>query len=47
MKWLLRHAGFYWPMMINDCFSYYKGCEACQNFGDIQFAPAAMLNPII
>jgi hypothetical protein len=22
MKWLLRHAGFYWPTMINDCFRY-------------------------
>jgi hypothetical protein len=36
MKWLLRRAGFYWPTMINDCFRYYKGCEACQKFGDIQ-----------
>lgn len=26
--------------------SGYKGCEACQKFGDIQSAPAAMLNPI-
>jgi ribonuclease HI len=47
MKWLLRRAGFYWPTMINDCFRYYKGCEACQKFGDIQLAPAAMLNPVI
>jgi hypothetical protein len=47
MKWLLRHVGFYWPMMINDCFRYYKGCKACQKFGDIQLAPTAMLNPII
>ena len=47
MKWLLRCAGFYWPTMINDCFKYYKGCEACQKFGDIQLAPAAMLHPII
>jgi hypothetical protein len=47
MKWLLRRVGFYWPMMINDCFRYYKGCKACQKFGDIQLAPAAMLNPII
>ena len=31
MKWLLRRAGFYWLTMINDCFTYYKGCEACQN----------------
>ena len=33
--------------MINDCFKYYKGCEACQKFGDIQLAPAAMLHPIV
>jgi hypothetical protein len=29
MKWLLRRAGFYWPTMMTDCFSYYKGCEEC------------------
>jgi hypothetical protein len=47
MKWLLHHAGFYWSTMINGCFSYYKGCESCQNFGDVQLAPAAMLHPKI
>ena len=47
MKWLLRRAGFYWPTMLNDCFRYYKGCESCQKFGDVQLAPAAMLHPII
>ena len=47
MKWLLRRAGFYWPTMVNDCFWYDKRCEACQKFGDIQLAPAAMLHPII
>ena len=47
MKWLLRRVGFYWTTMINDCFRYYKGCEACQKFGDIQMAPAAMLHPIV
>jgi hypothetical protein len=35
MKWLLYHAGFYWPTMLNDCFRYYKGCELCQKFGDV------------
>jgi hypothetical protein len=38
MKWLLRHAVFYWPTMINDCFSYYKGCKSCQKFRDVQLA---------
>jgi hypothetical protein len=46
MKWLLRHAGFYWPTMLNDCFRYYKGCGSCQKFSDVQLAPAAMLHPI-
>jgi hypothetical protein len=35
LKWLLHRAGFYWPAMINDYFRYYKGCESCQNFGDV------------
>jgi hypothetical protein len=47
MKWLLHHAGFYWPTMISGCFRYYKGCESCQKFRDVQLAPAAMLHPII
>ena len=47
MKWLLKRANFYWPTMMNDCFRYYKGCEACQKFGNIQLAPAALMNPII
>jgi len=47
MKWLLRCACFYWPNMIADYFSYYKGCEECQKFGDIQLVPASMMHPII
>jgi hypothetical protein len=47
MHWMLRHAGFYWPIMLNDCFSYYKGCESCQMFRNVQLSPAAMLHPII
>jgi hypothetical protein len=47
MKWLLHHAGFYWLTMINDCFRYYKSCESCQKFEDVQLAHAAMLHPII
>ena len=47
MKWLLRRAGFYWPTMMADCFRYYKGCEECQRFGNVQLVPAAMLHPII
>jgi hypothetical protein len=47
MKWLLRRAGFYWVTMLNDCFRYCRGCESCQKFRDVQFAPVAMLHPII
>jgi hypothetical protein len=47
MKWLLRRAGFYWPSMITDCFRYYKECEECQRFGNLQLVPAALMHPII
>jgi hypothetical protein len=47
MKWLLQRGGFYWPTMITNCFQYYKGCEECQKFGNIQLVPAAMMHPII
>jgi hypothetical protein len=47
MKWLLCHARFYWPTMISNCFRYYKGCESCQKFRDVQLAPVAIFHPII
>jgi hypothetical protein len=47
MKWFLCRAEFYWPTMISDCFLYYKGCESCKKFGDVQLVSAAMLHPII
>ena len=47
MKWLLRRAGFYWPTMMVVCFRYYKGCEECQRFGNVQLVPAVLLRPII
>ena len=47
MKWLLRRVGFYWPAMMSDCFKYYKECEECQRFGDLQLVPAALMHPII
>jgi ribonuclease HI len=46
MKWLVRRSGYYWPNMLEDCFKYYKGCQACQRFGKIQIVPSVM-NPII
>ena len=33
--------------MLEDCFKYYKGCQACQRFGKIQMVPASVMNPII
>jgi hypothetical protein len=47
MKWLLHRAGFYWPTMTADCFHYYKGCEECHKFRNIQLVSATMLHPII
>jgi hypothetical protein len=47
MKWVIRKNGCYWPTMLEDCFEYYKGCQGCQRFGNIQRVPASALNPII
>jgi ribonuclease HI len=47
MKWLIRRSGYYWPDMLEGCFKYYKGCQACQRFGKIQIVPASAMNPII
>jgi hypothetical protein len=33
--------------MLEDCFKYYKGCQACQRFGKIQMVPASVMNPIV
>jgi ribonuclease HI len=47
MKWLIRRSGYYWPTMLEDCFKYYKGYQACQRFGKIQMVPASIMNPIV
>jgi len=47
MKWLLRRASFYWPIMMTDWLKYYKGCEKCQRFGDLQLMPTVLMHPII
>jgi len=39
--------GYYWPTILEDCFQYFKGCQGCQKFGNIQRAPASAMNPII
>jgi len=33
--------------MLEDCFTYYRGCQECQKFGSVQRAPASAINPII
>ena len=33
--------------ILEDCFKYYKGCQAYQRFGKIQMVPASVMNPII
>jgi hypothetical protein len=47
MKWLLIRSSFDWSDMIDDCLKYYRGCQVCQKFGDLQPVPAAELHPII
>jgi hypothetical protein len=47
MKWMLRMAGMFWLTMMSDCCKYFRCCEACQRFGDVQSALASMLHPVI
>jgi len=47
MKWMIRRNGYYWPTILEDCFKYFKGCQGCQKFGNIQRALASAMNPII
>jgi len=47
MKWMIRRNGYYWPIILEDCFKYFKGCQGCQKFGNVQRAPASAMNPII
>jgi hypothetical protein len=47
MKWLLRRSGLYWHNMTAGCSKYYKGCQVCQKFDDLQLVSAAKLHPII
>jgi len=47
MKWMIGRNGYYWPTILEDCFEYFKGCQGCQRFGNIQRAPTSAMNPII
>jgi hypothetical protein len=33
--------------MVDDCIKYQKGCEVCQQFGNIQLAPAGVMNSTV
>ena len=47
MKWIIRRTGYFWPTILEDYFEYYKGCQDCQRFGNVQKSPASAMNPII
>jgi hypothetical protein len=47
MKWMITRNGYFWPTILEDCFEYYKGCQDCQKFGNLQRAPASAMNPVI
>ena len=47
MKWVIHKSGYFWPTILEDYFEYYKGCQECQCFGNIQKSPASAMNPII
>ena len=47
MKLIIRKNGYYWPTILGDCFKYFKGCQGCQKFGNIQRTPALAMNPVI
>ena len=45
--WMIRRVGYFWSTMLEDCFKYYKGCQECQKFGNIQKSSALVMNPIV
>jgi hypothetical protein len=47
MKWVIRRNKYFWPTMLEDCFTYYRDCQKCQKFGSVQRVPASAMNPII
>ena len=32
MKWVIKRIGYFWPTMLEDYFTYYRGCQECQKF---------------
>jgi hypothetical protein len=31
MKWAIRRNGYFWPTMLEDCFTYYKVVKGVRN----------------
>ena len=47
MKLIIRRSRYFGPTILEDCFEYYKRCQDCQHFGNIQKSPVSTMNPII
>ena len=47
IKWIIHRTGYFWPIILEDYFEYYKGHQDCQRFGNVQKLPASAMNPII
>ena len=49
IKWMIRRNGYYCLTILDVKvgFKYFKGCQRCQRFGNIQRAPALAMNPIV
>jgi len=47
MKWVIRRNEYFLPTMLEDCFTYYRGCQECQKFGSMQRVSASAMNSII
>jgi len=44
---MIRRNVYYWPTILEDCFKYFKGCQGCQQFGNVERAPTSAINLII
>ena len=39
-------AGFYWPKLFGDAFTWVRACDKCQKFAEKQKLPALPLIPV-
>ena len=47
MRLKIKHIGYYWPSMINDCLGYARKCKLCQAHGDFIHQHPNPLHPTI